>query len=228
MSLLRSNQRWRLALGLSGVLLLIGGPLHPDPDLGLDFDHSTAQMLRDSDWIPAHAFMLGSFVFLLLGLIGLYRSGQVTGRLATITKVGIAGAGLGVVEMSFHLMAFVDANALESGGSAPIARTHLTLAVIAYPIMGGSIALLALLGARKSLLTHPLLAVLGVIGGIIHGISAPIVVLTRDQHYSFLFKGAILFAIWLVAVGVVGFLRHGTVGLSEATESAGARPDMMT
>jgi hypothetical protein len=202
MAIYRPKQLWRLALGLSGIFLLIGGPMHPDPDLNLDFDHSTAHMLRDPGWIPAHSFMLASFVCLLVGLMGLYRSGTVSGRLANITRVGIVGALLAVAEMSFHLMAFVDADALANGGSAKIAHTHLTLAIFAYPIAGGSIALLAWFGGRSRLFTHPLLGIVGTLGGIIHGIAGPLVVLTKDQHYSFLFKGAILFGIWLIAVGV--------------------------
>lgn len=199
----RSFPVWGLLLLLSGVLLLIGGPMHPDPDLSLDFRHSTAEMAADHGWIPAHSFMLASMVMLLLGLIGLLRSGRMTGRMVTVNRIAIAGAVLGVIEMCFHLFAFEDADALANGGPAPIVTTHLTLAIFAYPILGLSLVVLAWWGGKGRILTHPWLAPIGVIGGLFHAIAAPLVVLSRDQHFSFLFKGDILLAVWLVIVGIV-------------------------
>ena len=54
-------------------------------DPSLDFDGATATMLADPNWVPSHALMLASFVFLLLGMIGLSQSGLMQGRIATLT-----------------------------------------------------------------------------------------------------------------------------------------------
>ena len=51
-------QYWRLLLGLSGLLLFAGGPLHPQDDGRLDFDGATLTMLANPNWVPSHALML--------------------------------------------------------------------------------------------------------------------------------------------------------------------------
>ncbi len=196
----RSTHGWPLAFGLSGLLLFVGGPLHPRPDTTLDFFHSTASMLADPGWVPSHALMLASFAMLLLGLIGLVRSGRLSGRAAAAVRVAVAGTILGVVESVFHLASVADTAALSAGGPTPVLSAHLTLAIAAYPLMGFPLAALAWLGGRH--LSHPLLSMVGVLGGILHGMAAPVVVLTQNQRFTFLFQGAVLLAIWLIAVGL--------------------------
>ena len=202
MAVTRPIERWRIALGVAGLLLIAGGPLHPDAHPELDFFRSTALMLSDPGWVPSHALMLASFVVLLAGLIGLVRSGCLTGRSATVARVATIGGVVAVVEGVLHLAAVVDAAALQAGTPTPILDAHLALAVVAYPAIGLPLAVLAWLGGRSRMLTHPLLGALGALGAFLHGIAAPVVVTTRDQQFSFLFQGAILFAIWLVAVGI--------------------------
>ena len=196
---------WRLALGLSGLFLFAGGPLHPDGEAGLDFDGTTLAMLADPNWVPSHTLMLVSFIFLLLGLIGLARSGLPRDRLATLTKIAVVGAVLAVVEGVLHLAAVVDAEALRAGRPTPILNAHLALAILAYPAMGLSFAALAWFGGLNRVLTHPLVGAVGALGGISHGIAAPIVILSRDQRFSFLFMGAIFISIWLIVVGISHF-----------------------
>lgn len=196
----RSTHGWPLALGLSGLLLFAAGPFHPRPNTTLDFFHSTAGMLADPGWVPSHSLMLASFAVLLLGLIGLVRSSRLSGRAAVAARVAVAATAVSVVESVFHLASVADTVALSAGGPTPILSAHLTLAIAAYPLMGFSLAALAWLGRRH--LSHPLLGTVGILGGILHGIAAPVVVLTQDQRFSFLFQGAVLLAIWLIAVGL--------------------------
>ncbi len=198
----RTEHTWRLAIGFSGLLLFIAGPQHPRPDTSTDFYSSTATMLADQGWVPSHSLMLASFAFLLIGLLGLLRSGQLSGRLTTVTKVAVAGAVLAVVEMGFHLAAVADIDALRTSGPTPILNTHLALAVVAYPLLGLPVAVLAWLGGTSRVLTHPVFGAIGTAGGVLHAIAGPIVVISKDQHFSFLFQGAILLAIWLVVVGI--------------------------
>lgn len=192
----------RLWLAAAAVLLLTGGPMHPDPDTSLDFDTSTAHMLRDSGWIPAHALLLASFVCLTVGLVSLTRQPEITGRLRRLATVAAGGAALAVVELTFHLLAFTEADALAAGRSAPIVSTHLALAVVAYPVAGLSLAALAWYGGRARVLTHPIAGAVGVLGGLLHALAAPIVVLSRDQNLSFLFMGAVLLVPWLLAAAL--------------------------
>ena len=225
------SQRWRLLTGLSGLLVAVGGSFHPDPDTDVGFSQATAGMLAHSGWVPSHALMLVSFLLLLPALIGLARARALSGAAATVLRISILAVVLGIVEFSFHLAAIVDRSALESGGSTPVLDTHLALAVVAYPAVGFSLAALAVLGARNHILTHPVFAALGVVGGVMHGIAAPIVVLSRNQELSFLFTGAIPLALWLIAVGLTGVrfgrrsttLEAKTVPAGSAGEPAGQK-----
>ena len=214
-------QHWRLTLGVSGLLLFLGGPLHPRDDPSLGFWGATGVMLADPNWVPSHGLMLASFVLLLLGFIGMQRCGLMTGRLATITKVAVIGAALAVVEGVLHLVAVVDAEALRAGRPTPILSAHLALAVVAYPALGLPFAALAWCAGVGRVLTHPVVGALGALGGISHGLAAPIVVLSQDSRFAFLFMGAMLMAIWLIVVGISHFRQPHRQSLSRPSASPG-------
>ena len=208
-------------MGIAGLLLFAGGALHPDDDATLDFYGATAAMLADPNWVPSHALMLASFVFLLVGFIGLSRSGLMHGRMAALTKVAVLGTALAVVEGVLHLIAVVDTAALNAGGSTPILSAHLTLAIIAYPAFGLPFAALAWFGGTSRLLTHPVVGAIGALGGIAHGIAAPIVVGFKDPRFSFLFLGAILISVWLIVVGISHFRQPHRGSLPRPSASPG-------
>ena len=106
------------------------------------------------------------------------------------------------MEMSFHLAAMVDRTALIAGAATPVLTTHLTLAVVAYPAFGFSMAALAALGARNRAVGGASIALLGVVGGLMDAVAAPIVVLTRDERYSWLFTGIAFLALWMCLAAV--------------------------
>ena len=193
---------WRPALALAGILLLIGGPLHPRADTTKSFNESTAVMLASPNWPLAHALMLASFVLILLALTGVARQSGIPNSVRQILRFARVGAALSVVEMAFHLAAVVDRSSLMAGGPTPVLTTHMTLAVAAYPMLGFSLAALAFQGARTRSLGSWAIGWLGILGGLAHGVSAPIVVLTRDQRYSPLFTGGVVLALWLCLVAV--------------------------
>ncbi len=58
---MNTSARWRSAFILSALLLMIGGPQHPDGTM--------VEMLGHPDWIPAHTLMLAGFGVLLVGLL---------------------------------------------------------------------------------------------------------------------------------------------------------------
>jgi hypothetical protein len=190
--------------------------MHPDPDTSMSFARSTAHMLADPRWVPAHALLLAGFALMVPGVLSIVRDESLSGTVRKIARVALAGAVLSVVEAVFHLASASEATALAKGGSAPIVQIHLQLARIAFPLIGVSIAALAIVGARSRAMTHPLVATIGVVGGLMHGLSAPIVVTSQNQHFSVLFMGGALMAIWLVAVGVTGLVSRKAKALAVA------------
>ena len=214
-------QQWRLTLGLAGLFLFVGGPLHPRDDPSLGFDGATAMMLADPNWVPSHALMLVGFVLILLGLIGLARSGLLGDSSSPLMRVAVVGAVVAVVEGVLHLVAVVDGESLRAGASTPILNAHLALAVVAYPLLGLPLAAVAWFGGRARVLTHPIVGALGVLGSVSHGIAAPIVVLSRDARFAVLFMGTMFMAIWLIAVGVGHFLGRRRGELPRASASSG-------
>ena len=193
---------WRPTLAIAGILLLIGGPLHPPVDTTKSFSESTALMLAHPNWPIAHALMLASYVLILLAFVGAAHRSDIPNSVRRILRFAQLGTALSVVEMAFHLAAMVDLSSLMAGGPTPVLTTHLSLAVVAYPMLGLSVAALAFQGARTRSFGRRAIGWLGVLGGLAHGLSAPIVVLTHDQRFSPLFTGAAVMALWLCAVAI--------------------------
>lgn len=192
---------WHGAIALSGAVLFVAGPLHPDPIPGVSFEQAIAGQLVDARWGVAHLLMLASTLSLAAGLFGLLRS-----RLLTFSPYALAAAVaamfttlLATVEMIFHVAAPVDVVALNAGEATPVLTTHIVLAIIAYPAFGFSFAALAVLMARGRGLGHKVLAALGAIGAIVYGVAAPVVIGTREAELAVLFIAATLFALWLIA-----------------------------
>ena len=192
------RDRWLLTV--AGVLLMIGGPLHPRPDLSLSFELSTAAMLGDPRWIPAHAAMLAAFAVACAGFVRIARSESGAARASA--RLAAVGLGAAALESVPHLFAFVDREALGNGGPIPVVKLHLTMATLSYPLSGFSIAAFAWMDGRGRGRSARILAVVAAIGACAHGLAAPVVVATRDQHFSRLFMGATLVSLWLIVAGL--------------------------
>lgn len=194
---------WRAAFFLSGAAMMAGGPRHPSPHLDLPFDDSIARMLAHPDWVPSHFFILLSFLLLLAGLALWQRDAGLSGRARTWSRFALVAAGLAVVEMSFHLAAVLDVDRLRAGAATPILTTHLFLTAIVNPLVGLTLAVLALHGARLRRLGSRWIAWMAVLGGAAFGAAGAYVVLTHDQRVSPLFAvGSSLLAFWFVLAAV--------------------------
>ncbi|MBI3968654.1 MAG: hypothetical protein HY329_23715 [Chloroflexi bacterium] len=193
-----SSWLWRSLLVGAAVLLFLGGPLHPKPDPGVSFEAASAKMLADPGWVPSHGLMLATHVLLAFGFFGLTRRVRLSGAARIAGWFAVVGAALSAIEMSFHLGAVVELDALVAGRPTPIFLTHLVLATLAQPLLGFSVAALAVLGARRRGVIDLVIGLIGAIGGLAHGLAAPIVVATRDQSFSFLFPGVVLLTPWLL------------------------------
>jgi hypothetical protein len=191
--------RWRLPLLLAGVALFMGGPRHPSPDLELPFLESTAVMLAHSDWVPSHAWMLGAFALLFLGLALWQRQPGLPPGTRRWMRFSRLAVGLAVVEMAFHTAAVLDLGRLRAGSATPILSTHLLLAATVNPLMGIALAGVALHGARLHRLGSIWIAWMVVLGGAMFGLASTYVVVTHDQRVSPFFAiGSSLMALWFI------------------------------
>jgi hypothetical protein len=200
---------WRPLFVVGGLLWVMGGATHPSAPTDLSFNDNLAVMMEQDAWVPSHSLMAVGMTLILVGLVVVRRGGTfpVTSRLMTFALVA---AALNVVEMVVHTMAFVDRQELAADEAAPIAFTHLGLALIAYPLLGVAVVLLALRLARESTLLRTV-AVIGVVGGAANALSVPLAAATGGNTFDFLFPvGAIGIAAWLVGVAAVGLAGRPT------------------
>ncbi|MGH7564487.1 MAG: hypothetical protein ACREK5_08690 [Gemmatimonadota bacterium] len=117
---------WRPLFILAGVLIIIGGSLHPRDD-------SMEAMLANADWVLSHSLLLAGFVSFLFGLLLYGRTTWLPERTRRWTRWAVIGTALQVVEAAFHAAAVVDHGHLVAGAPTPVLTTHLWLTLILYP-----------------------------------------------------------------------------------------------
>ena len=133
------REPWRLPLVASWLLMVIGGPMHPDADAEDSLRQELATMTADDRWVPGHTLIAVATLLLAIGLWGAYRSGAwPTAR--TALRWGAIAISLYAVETVMHLVAVVDSDALAAGESAPVAFGHIVLALVLYPVSGLAVA----------------------------------------------------------------------------------------
>lgn len=193
---------WRLAFLLAGLALFLG-PRHPGSErLDPSFVEVHLDMLASPDWISAHLFVLASWVFLFAGLVLLRRRHSLPGAVRKLLPFAMAGAALAIVEMVFHTASAADLEALRAGESTPLLTTHLWLAVVSNPLLGFSLAVLAVKAGALRTLGSPWVAWLGALGGITYGLAAPLAILSQDTRFAVLFAGIMVLGLWFLLVSV--------------------------
>ncbi|GIF01068.1 hypothetical protein [Paractinoplanes rishiriensis] len=210
MNLFRTHG-WRLALVTSGILMLIGGPMHPEADAKHPLREELAIMTAHPDWIPAHLFVVLSTALLAVGLVAAYRR-KAWPAIHRALGIAALAVSLYVVETIFHLAAAVDSHALHHGGAAPVAFTHVGLSVLLYPVSGLAVAylasrqLVAWRGPRR------FAGLPGVAGGLMHALSVPLVLALPNTELTPMFAGsAVLIAVWSLVTGLAGAPRPAAV-----------------
>lgn len=222
MNLLR-NHGWRLALISSGVVMLIAGPMHPEAEASDSMRQELATMTADDRWVPGHALIVLSTVLLALGLWTASRTRAWPKSVHRALRLAVVAVSLYVVETVFHLASAVDTDALQAGEGAPVAFTHVALAAVLYPVSGLAIAFLASKLWRAWASPQKLLAVPGIVGGMVHAFSVPLTLTLPDAELTPAFAGAsILIAIWSVSAGIVGIRSQAR---RPAREAVPASPD---
>jgi hypothetical protein len=183
--------------------MFAGGPRHPSPDLRLSFYESTAVMLADPAWVPAHLGLLVSYVFLLTALWLWGRAAQPGHSARGWQRFALFAVALGIVEMAFHTASVADLDRLRAGAATPVLTSHLALAAVVNPLLGVAVGGIAVAGARERLLGSPWIAWTAILGGALYGGASLYVVVTHDQRVSPLFAiGSSLMALWFLLVGL--------------------------
>ena len=193
-----------MTLVVAGVLLLVGGQLHPRPDITLNFDAARAGMLAESLWRVSHVVNLAGIVLVGVALLLILQSGGLAShrRLQLLAVVAFGGALLHALEMLPHIFQNMETAEVLSGGSTPINDIQLVLQAISNPVFGIGIAGLAVVGARTGYLGHWTVALLAVLGGLAFAAAGPAVFITRQAEFSLLFLGIIGVAVWLIGAGI--------------------------
>ena len=181
---------WRALFVVAGVLMLAGGPRHPGG--------SMLEMLQHHDWFMAHALVTLGYGAMLAGLVAFSRTAANAPAMKRWTRLAIVGTALQTVEMAVHTAAMVDAAHLAAGHPTPVLTTHLTMAMVFYPLFGVASAAFFVQGMRERAIGSPWIVAIGVIGTVANGIAPILVGLLGWTEARILFAFMVGIAIWLI------------------------------
>ncbi len=159
--------RWRLLMIAGGILIALGGRMHPEADASGTLSEELAEMTADDAWVPGHTL-------LMLGTVGLVwalwraRAANAWPCARRMLTAAAMAMGLYSIETVFHLAAVLDAEHLADGDAAPLSVTHIGLAILLYPVSG---VILAAFGARLMMTetgVRRAVAILAVVAGVLH------------------------------------------------------------
>jgi hypothetical protein len=165
-----------IGLAAAGLLIGLGGVMHPRVDTTVEFDQGLAGMFESAAWSPSHLLTMAGFLLLALSLAAL--TNGMLGRIAA------AATAFAAFESVPHLLA---------ASNASLTDVHTTLQAFSTPLVGLSVAAVAVVGARSG--------ELDVAGGVAFALAGPAIALTHDSGFSPLFAGSAGLAIWAVVAG---------------------------
>jgi hypothetical protein len=199
------STRWRLALGLAGAAMALGGPLHPESDGADPLREELATMTAGDTWVLSHSLLAVGAALLAVGLWVAHRGGTWPASTHRALRVAAVALTAYVVETVFHLAAVIDSDALAAGDPAPVAFSHIGLALVLYPVSGIALAWLGAVLFRAVALPEKVFGVVAVVGGLLHAASVPLTIVFPDVELTPVFAASgMLFAAWSLGVGVSG------------------------
>ena len=196
-----AGARAAAGVAIGGVLIALGGVLHPRVDTSLEFEQGLAGMFESSMWAASHVLTMAGFGVLALSLAVL--AGAWTPGLRLIGRIAAAATAFAAVESLPHLLAASDAAAISRGDATPLADLHTMLQAVSTPAVGLSIAVLAVAGARSGVLDGGRVGTaFAVMGGLAFALAGPAIAITESSEPSPLFAGSAGIAVWAVVAGV--------------------------
>jgi hypothetical protein len=214
------DSRWRIALALGGATMAIGGPLHPESDAADPLRDELATMTAGDTWVLSHSLVAVGTVLLATGLWAAHRAGVWPASTRAPLRVAAIALAAYVVETIFHLAAVIDSDALAAGDPAPVAFTHIGLALVLYPISGLAFAWLNLHVFRAVALPEKVFGVVGVVAGVLHAVVIPLLLLFPDLELTPMFAASgMLIAGWSLGVGISGLRTAARPSLTAAVQA---------
>jgi hypothetical protein len=189
-----------VGLAAAGLLIGLGGILHPRVDSSLEFEQGLAGMFESAGWALSHVLTMAGFLTLAMSL-SLLASAWSPG-LRVLGRIAAVGTAFAALESLPHLLAASEATELRHGAATPLADLHTVLQAISTPVVGLSLAALALTGARSGALDGGRIATaLACIGGLAFALAGPAIALSENPALSPLFAGSAGLAVWAVVAG---------------------------
>lgn len=191
-----------VAIGLGGLLVVLGSQLHPRESRDT-VDATLAQYFQASTWDVSHLLILAGLWASAVGLVFARRDGVFDPRLRRQLLVTAISWAIVSLELVPHLLARHDLHALQHQEATPILDAHLLLGVVATPLFGVTAALLAIaLAVTGRTWPARLLAVPGVLGGLAYAAAGPLMYVTENVAFAPLFAGQGLVGLFLIGTGI--------------------------
>lgn len=195
-------RRSAAVFGVGGLLLAVGGGMHPHETDGT-MEQSLLALIGSPAWLPAHAVLLVGILTAIVGLVLLRRHHAFPRSVRPWLTGTIVAWTVAAPEFVPHLLAGSEHDALATGGSTPMVDTHLAMSVVTNPLVGIGGALLAVAVARAAR-TRParVLAVFAAVGGLAFSAAAPLLLATGNPQLSNLFSAQALLDVWVIGTAV--------------------------
>ena len=194
------------SFAIGGTILLAGTALHPHEHVnGGALQEQFHAMFSDTHWYPAHLLLLAGLAVMTVATVGLARTTPPS-LPARTTRFAAIATVVATAAMVLHLVAQLDDTHITAGENTPLLYTHAAVETVTVPLFGVAFALLAAAGGRSRVLGNPLIAALGVIGGVgyaLAGATAPFI-----STFTPLFDLVSLVAVWAMVVGAIQLLRR--------------------
>jgi hypothetical protein len=198
----RAIRRSAVVFGVGGLLLAVGGLMHPHETDGT-MEQNLLALLGSPAWLPAHAVLLVGMFTAVAGLVLLRRHDAFAPGVRPWLTGAIVAWGVAAPEFVPHLLAGSEHHAFATGGPTPMVDTHLALSLFTNPLVGIAGALLAVAVARTAG-TWPAraLAALAVVGGLVFSAAAPLLLATGYPAMSNLFAMQALLDVWIIGTSL--------------------------
>lgn len=185
---------WRILFVAGAVLMMSGGPQHPGGTM--------LQMLQDPKWFISHALITAGFIALTAALVVMRREMAGAPRVAKAMRFALPVTILQTIEYVMHTIASVDAANLAAGNSTPVLTTHLTMALVVYPLWAAGMIPLVIAGMRDRAFGSKWIGWLGLAGLVAHGLSAPLAAGLGIAGARILFPMLMFFSLWMALAAI--------------------------